>query len=193
MAGGEAVIIGFGHVQRVGKDTAAEGLCRELGFQRRSFADPLKRLAMLADPLVMHDVRTINTNIGRGHLAWVVKSLGWEKAKVHHEEVRSFLQRLGVGCREVMGEDVWVDMAFRGIKPTDKIVFSDVRFRNEAEKIKSEDGHVVRINRPGHVGRGHSSEVDMLDWEFDEEFDNSGSVADLQANVVAYVRGLLGK
>ncbi len=179
---------GIGHAQRVGKDSAATALCRDLGFRRVGFADKLKQLALKADPLVTPATRTVNVSIGHGHLGWVVKGMGWEDAKDQVPPVRLFLQKLGTGARELFGEDFWVDQALRGLDPTDNIVFPDVRFPNEADAIRAHGGRVIRINRPGHEPRGHESEVALAGYEFDWEVHNNGTLVDLEREVVDLVR-----
>lgn len=183
------MLLGIGFSARVGKDTAATALCRDLGYRRVGFADTLKELAFRADPLVSTGSRAVNVQIGHGRLAWLVKGVGWEAAKDDVPEVRRFLQRLGTGARDVFGEDFWVEQALSGVKPTDRIVFPDVRFVNEAEAIKAAGGKVIRINRPGHEPRGHVSETSLVDYEFDHVIDNNGSITDLERDVVELVSG----
>lgn len=189
----DQLIVGIGHVARTGKDTAALALCRDLQFVRKGFADQLKELALVADPLVTSATRTVNTNIGHGHLAWVVQGLGgWEPAKDNYPEVRKFLQRLGDGGRTVFGEDFWIDQLMRSIQSEPRVVIPDVRYPNEAEAIKAAGGVVIRINRPGVVGGGHVSETALAGWTgWDEEFTNGSDIQTLQSNVVAYVRNLI--
>lgn len=183
------MIVGIGHVQRVGKDTAAEALCRDLGFVRKGFADPLKDLAFATNPLVTSGTRTVNTDVGHGRLQWVVQGCGgWEQAKNTYPEVRVFLQNLGQAARRVFGETFWIDRMFDKVGPADRIVVPDVRYRNEADEIRARGGVLIRINRPGRVAAGHVSETELVDFDWDEEFDNKGSIADLQATVVAFVK-----
>lgn len=180
-------IVGIGHVARVGKDTAGEALCRDLGFTRVGFADQLKELAKLIDPIVTSSTVTVNTDVGKGRLSWVVKGLGWEAAKDQYREVRRFLQALGEAGRLTFGEDFWINRALSDAK-ADRIVVTDVRYLNEAEAIRAMGGLLIRINRPGRVASGHVSETDLLGFEWDEEFDNNGSIQELQQHVVAYVK-----
>jgi hypothetical protein len=183
------MIVGIGHVQRVGKDTAAEALCRDLGFVRKGFADPLKDLAFATNPLVTSSTRTVNTDVGHGRLQWVVQGVGgWEQAKNTYPEVRIFLQNLGQAARKVFGETFWIDRMFDKVGPEDRIVIPDVRHRNEADEIRARGGVLIRINRPGKVAAGHVSETDLVDYDWDEEFMNDRSIAELQATVVAFVK-----
>lgn len=187
------MIIGIGHAKRVGKDTAAEALVRDLGFVRISFADPLKALAFEADPLVTSGTRTVNTHIGHGRMQWVVQGLGgWDAAKDTYPEVRRFLEKLGAGARKVFGETFWLNMALEQAKQHENVVFSDVRYENEADAIKAAGGKVIRIDRPGFEPGG---EVDTLlvGYEFDHVLKNTSSVADLQAEIVAYAKSLAAK
>ena len=185
-------IVGIGHVARTGKDTAAEALCRDLGFVRKGFADQLKELALAADPLVTSSTRTVNTDIGRGRLNWMVRSMGgWDQAKDTYPEVRRFLQDLGQGGRTVFGENFWIDRLMESLGDAERVVIPDVRHPNEADAIKAAGGVLIRINRPGRVASGHISETALVDYNFDEEFNNDRSIADLQATVVAWVKNYL--
>lgn len=183
-------IVGIGHVARVGKDVAASALSRDLGFRQRAFADKLRELALAADPLVSTQTQTANIGIGRGRLSWAVSGMTWEGAKDVYPEVRRFLQELGVGARKTFGEDFWVDMAFTGVGKNDDVVFSDVRFLNEAEAIKKRGGYLIRVDRPGRRPEGHISETALVDFDgWDEVIVNDGSVQDLEAKVVTLVKG----
>lgn len=184
-----SLVVGIGHVARVGKDVAAKALSRDLGFQRRAFADKLKELALQADPLVTTQIQTTNVGAGRGRLSWVVQGMGWEEAKNVYPEVRKFLQDLGVGARAVFGETFWVDQAMADVKKGQDVVFSDVRFHSEAEAIQALGGKLIRIDRPGRVAEGHVSETALAGWDgWDAVITNSGSIPSLEAAVVNQVK-----
>ena len=183
------MIVGIGYNYQVGKDTAATALCKELGFRRVGFADKLKELALELDPLVTSTSRTVNVAAGRGRLKWTVQGLGWDEAKRHHPEVRSILQRLGVGAREVFGENFWIDQCLGHLPDGANLVVPDVRFWNEAEAIKERGGILIKITRPGHHGDGHVSETELVDFDgWDHVIDNTGTVAELEQTVVRIVR-----
>lgn len=178
-------LIGISYASRAGKDTAAEALCRDLGFVRVGFADKLKELALACDPIVTHGAAQVN-RLDNTKLNWIVKGMGgWEKAKDTYPEVRRFLENLGTGCRDVFGADFWVDQLLAGVD-SDRVVVADVRFANEAEAIRAKGGKIIKINRPGFPARPFERELE--DYDFDEVFENDRGIVELQATVVAWVK-----
>lgn len=178
-------LIGISYASRAGKDTAAEALCRDLGFVRVGFADRLKELALACDPIVTHGAAQVN-RLDNTKLNWIVKGMGgWEKAKDTYPEVRRFLENLGTGCRDVFGADFWVDQLLAGVD-SDRVVVADVRFANEAEAIRAKGGKIIKINRPGFPARPFERELE--DYDFDEVFENDRGIVELQATVVAWVK-----
>lgn len=188
------MIVGLGHVKQVGKGSAAEGLQRDLGFREIGFADKLKELAMISDPIIYANAVT-NVGVGSGRLAKLVQSVGgWDKAKDTFPEIRAYLQRLGEGGRTVFGDHFWIDQVFAGLGPEDRIVVSDVRYRNEFDMIQLAAGRLIRIDRPGHVPAGHVSETELAglpDTDWDAVVMNDGTVIQLQQKIVGIVKGFL--
>lgn len=155
----ERRIIGLSGYSGVGKDTVAKMLVPR-GYGQLAFADSIRALAFDLDPAV-HDQ---------------VQMFGWDKAK-QNDYVRRYLQKLGVTARKYLGPEVWVNAAMLRVGATGNYVITDVRFPNEARRIKTMGGKVVRIDRPG-VGpvNGHVTEVAMDEYdEFDEVIVNYGT------------------
>nr|MBA3403980.1 hypothetical protein [Gemmatimonadaceae bacterium] len=123
-------------------------------------------------------------------LAWVVKgSSGWESAKDRFPEVRRILVNLGIGCREVLGEYVWVNLALKAALNHDKVVIADCRFLNEAMAVKEAGGFLVKIDRPGHGPLDSEHELD--DWDdWDLVIDNSSTIPELEQQIVKFAKGL---
>jgi len=153
------MIIGLCGFAQSGKDTLAEILAKEEGFKRVAFADKMKSILSIINPYV----RYVNDH-GAVHFLRVQEAVelwGWEDVK-RFTEVREMLQKLGTeGGRELLGKDVWISAAFKDITLADeKVVFTDVRFPNEAEAIKKANGIIIRIIRGDTAPvNGHSSEV----------------------------------
>lgn len=182
-------IIGLNGYAQSGKDEAAKALVA-IGWERIAFADVLRDIAYATDPYVelSGDIEGYpwydNTDYYR--LSTVIGWLGWERAKAEHPDVRRLLQRLGTeGGRDIMGENIWVDTAFKRARLDGAgLVITDVRFPNEAESIKARGGRVIRITRPG-VGpvNGHSSDNQMEEYPFDLELVNNGSIEALHTTM----------
>jgi hypothetical protein len=165
------MIIGLTGYAGSGKDEAARGLT---GFTRVAFADALRD--------VLYDMNPSVEYMGTEDfmpLASYVDHYGWQEAKAR-TEARELLQSLGVAVRTHIGEDAWVRAALRKTVEPGNYVFTDVRFPNEANAIKSFGGVIVRIERAG-IGpvNGHESETAMDGYGFDEVILNNGTIDEL--------------
>ena len=178
------IVVGLGHQAQVGKDTAAGLLVSGHGFLRQAFADTLKDLARASDPI-------IRDPFGGQPLSDIVDYYGWEKAK-EDPQIRGFLQRLGVGAREVLGADVWVrpvlDRIQRGGRGS-RWVITDVRFPNEFEALREIGANLIKITRAGVVSNAgtHVSETALAAAEWDTVIQNDGSLKDLELSLVSAI------
>lgn len=162
-------LIGLTGYARSGKDTVANVLVERFGYERIGFADAIREFLFQLNPILHDGYR----------LSEVVKQFSWEVAK-GRDEVRRLLQVTGMAAREMFGEDFWIQQAFKKLDVTKKVVFTDVRFTNEAESIKLLGGQVWRIERPGvQAINSHLSESSMDNYTPDQLIVNSGSMQDL--------------
>ena len=169
------MIIGLSGYARSGKDTVAGMLIGLHGYDNRAFADGVRQFLTQINP-VLEDGHRLNEIVGQ---------FGWEYAKAR-TEVRRLLQVVGLEVRNFFGENCWVDRAMIGVSSSQKIVFTDVRFPNEAEMIKSLGGEIWRIQRPGIAPiNNHPSESAMDDWQFDKMILNSSGVEGLKQQIAA--------
>jgi hypothetical protein len=178
------MIIGLTGYAQSGKDTVAKVLVEHYGFTRVAFADPIRKLLYEMNPAVKD---------GDYRLQGVVDAYGWDVAKTAFPEVRRLLQDLGVGARNVFGEDFWVKQALVNYKLGDKVVVTDVRFTNEADYLKSfPEAQLWRIKRMG-VGavNGHVSERDMDGYQVDQIFANNGTLENLELMIKTRMNGLV--
>lgn len=186
--------IGLSGYAGVGKDTVAAELMfnRDPEYTRVSFADPIRALALAINP----DLQIKSNEFGYGHFAvldgWhatvplkeILKAFGgdWTEAK-KVPAVRKFLQGLGFGVRNVLGEDTWIDTAMRNL-PDGPIVVTDCRFPNEAQAIKDAGGFIVRIERPGvTAANAHITDTALDDWDFDGCVVNDATPADAREQI----------
>jgi len=168
-------LLGISGYAGAGKDALADLLVEHFGFVKMAFADPMRDIASAIDPVVgwVHD--------GPVRYNDAVEFHGYDDAKFEYPEVRQFLQRLGTeGGREILGENIWVDTGLGRAQAHRRVVFSDMRFQNEAEAIKAAGGRTVRVERPG-VGpaNDHTSEHDLAKWAFDLYVNNNGTVGEM--------------
>ena len=174
------MIIGLSGYAQSGKDTVAELLCLNYGYTRLSFAQPMRDAIYTLNPMVESGNR----------VADLVDEYGWDVAKAN-PEVRRLLQVFGTEVgRKQFGDNFWVQQAFDKIDTT-KIVFSDVRFPNEAQEIQQYGGQVWRINRHNHTPvNGHKSEHAMDNFMFKHVLYNDGTLDELSDEVFMLAKEL---
>jgi len=179
------MIIGISGYARSGKDSVANILVQDFGFERRAFADKLREALYALNPIIAYDwdlARPI-------YLGEVISMYGWDgiKSSRYADEVRRLLQRMGTEVgRETLGQNIWVNATFDSLEPGKNYVFTDCRFINEATAVRNdyEGGQVWRVSRP-NVGpaNDHISEVGLDNWIFDAKIHNNGTLTDLRESV----------
>lgn len=94
------------------------------------------------------------------------------------QTVREFLQRYGTeGHRDLLGPDFWVDAALPSSSDYSGALYvvTDVRFPNEARRVKALGGTIVRIIGPPEIedaGDAHASETPLPDELVDIKLGN---------------------
>jgi hypothetical protein len=180
------IIIGFGHKAQNGKDTAGEAI--------------LNYYAAQASASFKHGVKYAGPRIA---LMKFASALYDECRKLHgmKEKDPVLLQNVGMARREE-DPDYWVKRAFAAIpQGTNLAIFTDVRFHNEAKRIKAEGGHlieVVRLNQDGtryyatDRPSDHISEtsLDGYNWDFKIHSKSAALTAELAITICEFVRGL---
>ena len=157
-------IIGLNGYARSGKDTVA-GLIREIhgdGVKIVAFADLIKLSAARAlkacsdpDDVGIDAVRAWADKFKQGYSVRIFDNIGHQ---VGGMQGREFLQRYGTEAhRELFGDDFWVDQ-IDWQPDCDILVFTDVRFDNEAKAIRERGGEVWKIDRPTARPGRHASE-----------------------------------
>ncbi len=186
------MILGLSGAKGSGKDTVAAYLVKTHGFERKAFADPLKKsVAALFDiPFAMvdklkNDESAFTSIYQLSPAKDQYEAAGRELISQHDMTFRTFLQRYGTEShRDVFGEDFWVDITLpvQGYYPGRAIVVSDVRFPNEANRVTQLGGYNVRIFRDAVIPEEsidplHKSE--HFDFGYDFTILNNGGLDDL--------------
>ena len=105
-----------------------------------------------------------------------------------HDSLGTLQQKVGEGLRQCLSVNVWIDILFHQIQDEDRVLITDVRYRNEADRIKSEGGLLIRINGDPNNDRSkdkraddHRSETDLDDYAgFDITIENDQGIESLE-------------
>lgn len=186
-------IVGITGRKRSGKNTAADALVA-MGYELGGFADELKDAALDLDPWISYpDVDDVIS------LRLLVDSIGWERAKDEHPDVRRILQRLGTDVVRNRDPEFWLKAFDRRQQFDDgnapHLVIADVRFDNEAQWIRDRGGIVLEIVRPsqGAPVDAHASEAGVSPLLIDYSVVNASTVESLRALTANTVRYHLGE
>lgn len=154
MSTSRRIVFGLHGKKRAGKDTVATTLAQNFGFRRYQFAAPLKE--------------ALGVMFGWPVSNWELED--WKETpepRAYGLTPRYLAQTLGTDWgRAMVNENIWVDAALRRAQEESSlIVFTDVRFENEARAIRDLGGKVIRIVRPAHEGKedAHASEQPLPD------------------------------
>jgi len=170
-------IIGVTGKARSGKNTIAELILATVGGYHYAFADPIRAMMAAID-------------IDMADPYWQARKE--ERILMLGRSPRQMMQTLGTewgrGC---VHPNVWVILAAGKYNAAGRgMVISDVRFENEAEWLRSAGGlliHVQRSNLPKI--NAHASENGVAFAPGDAVINNDGTLEELNAAVVALLRG----
>lgn len=113
--------------------------------------------------------------------------------------VRRVLQWWGTEYRRTEDPDYWTKAWTKKVESFDleniHILIDDVRFMNELDTVRAENGLIIKIERPGFNGAGnHASETSLdayTDWN--RVVVNDGSLDDFQLDIENITDELLAK
>lgn len=199
-------LLGLSGRKFAGKDTFArllieEGERRGIRVVRAAFVDKLKVSAARSLGFRGNDQEcvTLMDNFKESGRVTVAYSDGDDPAWFSG---RRYLQWVGTEAhRDVFGPDFWVDALlplvpgvwearFEGV---DLVVVSDCRFANEAERVRSLGGKILRIDRDlPDDGDEHASEVGLPSEFIYEAVDNNGTLDELRLAAAYWLPRMVG-
>lgn len=188
----QPLTIGLCGFENSGKNTVADFLVGERAFHALSFADTLRALLEVVDPMLID---------GRTSLRAFVQDVGWagaESHRVHGPEVNRLLEATGSGICGLFGDGAWVDLVasriaeLRAMDPMAAVVITDVRRPEEIRWATRVMGGVLwRVERPGTgPALGHVTERAIADELIDQVITNDQSLEVLGRRVLRAVDGL---
>lgn len=188
VGGAHPRIVAVSGKARSGKDTVADFLVQQHGYVRKALADPLKAAAKAVFDLTSEQI------------------YGADKEQIDpywEASPRTILQKMGNEMRRVFGETIWIkalecsiraEQAAIRTRKSLRVVISDIRYKNEADAVKSWGGVVWRIERPGAGLKGenaaHISETDLDDYPFDTVIKNDSDLDALYDRLNMLERGM---
>lgn len=157
------MIIGLTGLAGCGKSTLANYLVEKHGFERVSFAAPLKKMLRTLNPIMGSQLTLGDSGAEPTRLSHLfdvgMTELELKNSPFFGAEYRRLLQVLGTNCIRAVDDNFWVRAALGQIEDGKRYVFDDVRFPNEASAVYLQtNGTLWNIPREGLVRGGHSSE-----------------------------------
>lgn len=194
-------LIGINGFKRSGKGETAKIIAEAMPTAQVGFADSLKAIAALAlgysgtrEELIaaMDDFKELNQiEIWEGG-NYVAEITG-----------RQYLQNLGNEARGVFGDTFWIDQVLpnpaeytltsgldavaRKYPGVECVAITDLRYPNEAQRVKDLGGTVVEVIRPGRTSDGHASEQPLPRDLVDYTILNDGTLDELRTSVAAFL------
>jgi hypothetical protein len=149
---------------------------KKISTKELAFATPLKKVVGK-----IFDWSPARIEHGKGEI-----DKKWSEIFKTEVTPRSMLQKIGMAFRTEVDPDFWVKLIQNEVaKISDKgskdvvVLFSDVRFPNEVDFIKSQGGILVKVLRPGElIPADHPSEKYWNEFEADLIWHNNLSLED---------------
>lgn len=167
-----------------GKDTIADHLCAQWDFRRVSFAEPIDNIITA---LCGRSKFTMTRDEKENEPIWLGLTY------------RQLAQRLGnEAFKPAFGLDVWVkhftetQWPYLQAMPQAGLVFSDVRFACEVDRIREEGGMIIKVIRPSYdIDLSHESERSIVQINPDITIANTSDVDALLDKTDAFAQAFL--
>lgn len=163
------MLIGVLGRKRVGKDTVSDYLCDQYGFNKITLAQPLKDVCELAFKFSDEQLY--------GSLKEVVDVRYGVSPRIVYQYLGTEIFRKDINrIIPCIKNNFWINLVaenyLRNIDKCKYVVVSDVRFKNEIDRIHELGGIVIKVNREVKEelsGVNMSAEYDFSKLEFGEE------------------------
>lgn len=162
-------IIGIAGKARSGKDSSAWGLLKIINqktWVRAKFADPVYEIVSIMTGVPVQDIEFKKDQIAFGNLTF-----------------RDLLIWVGMNGRKLY-EDIWIDNLLKRFDGKGlNLIVTDLRFPNEAMKIRELGGYLVKVTRDVNLidNESETSLDDWTDWDF--IINNNSTFKNLDSNL----------
>ena len=205
------MIVGFVGFIGSGKGTAGD-ILKEIGFEKQSFAGPVKDTAsvMFGWPRHLLEGDTEESRKFREEY-----DPFWSKKFGYEFTPRMALQRIGTEVgRDIFNENIWINILEKKIDNNKNYVITDVRFANEMKWIQKQGGILIEVKRGKNpdwyeiafeANQGckkseslmyetgvHESEWKWIGNFIDESIENNDSKETLRENIFSILTFYLG-
>jgi hypothetical protein len=159
-------LIAFVGFKQSGKTTASQYLQEKHGYIRHNFKDALVREIKQNFPDLLREIAFPEGSwFGKGviEIEFAINKLFEEKPPL----MRALMVNYGTEVRRREDPDYWVN-EWNRMFPLGQVVTDDVRFVNEAQKVRERGGIIIRIKRTDiTTGGDHQSETEQLQIDAD--------------------------
>ena len=176
-----SIIALFG-AKSAGKTTVANYLCRHHGYHCLSFADPMRWMLQnlgITRTALDNDKESSPAVLGDKTINYALKTLGTEWG------------------RQLINEDIWVEVLRQRLSFYPNIVIDDLRFNNEFDMLQAYNACFVYIAAPKAENQEDHTHISNLIWRSwangerkHKKIENLSSFADLQTQVTTLVESL---
>ena len=184
-------LFGLMGIKKSGKDTCADYLVGHYGFQKKSFADPLKKAC--AEIFLFSNEQLYGTQEQKEtpDPRWFGCTPRLAMQYVGTELLRDNLDKIMPG----LGKNIfthrfklWYEEESRK-NPNLCVVIADVRFQNEVDFIQSLGGYVIKIDRPDVLTNDiHPSELELQSITiYNDLIKNTGTLEEFYFKIDAVI------
>ena len=177
------MLIGIHGFKQSGKDTLADLLVEEYGFQKIAFADKLKEALALIFSIPREDLWGSDEQKRKKSTVLWSELQGIDRPQKDYPDVLSIRELMQIFATEVCRDKIpGIWYRYLELPPGKNYVVSDLRFQNEALFLKEKSAILIKVSRPSALSTNHASEAGLEDSLLDHHLSNDASLENFYDN-----------
>lgn len=161
-----------------GKDTMADYLVKNYGFEKLSFGKILKDVVSI---IFNWNRKLLEGDNLESRIFRETEDIWWSEQLKFKVTPRKILQKIGTELfRNNFNDNIWILSLIRKINDKinskKNIIITDIRFNNEYEYLKNLNFLFVKISNNNIKNLNHSSESYINDFKYDYLIENNSSL-----------------